>query len=43
MYKCGKCGQTVKELPKGMVRCPACAYRILYKIRPPVTKKAKAE
>ena len=24
MYKCGKCGETFPELPKGVIRCPAC-------------------
>ncbi len=42
MYKCVKCGKEFDELPKGLVRCPSCAYRVLIKLRSPVTKKVKA-
>jgi len=42
MYKCVKCGKEFDELPKGLVRCPNCAYRVLVKTRSPVTKKLKA-
>lgn len=42
MYKCGKCGEKFDKLPRGMIRCPVCAYKVLFKIREPVTKKVKA-
>ena len=42
MYKCGKCHETFKDLPEGLIRCPHCAYKILYKTRPKVTKNIKA-
>ena len=41
-YKCGKCGEMVKELPPGIIRCPACANKILYKTRDPIAKDIKA-
>ena len=43
MYICGKCGKTFDELPKGIIRCPSCAYKVLYRARDPITKKIKAE
>ncbi|MCD6247493.1 MAG: DNA-directed RNA polymerase subunit P [Candidatus Diapherotrites archaeon] len=42
MYKCARCGREFDNMPKGQVRCPFCAYRIVLKVRPPVTKKIKA-
>ena len=42
MYKCGKCGATTETLYDGPVRCPACAYKVLYKVRDPVVKELKA-
>ncbi|MDD5148404.1 MAG: DNA-directed RNA polymerase subunit P [Candidatus ainarchaeum sp.] len=42
MYRCGKCGETFNKLPEGLVRCPACAYKVLYKVRPAVAKTIKA-
>lgn len=42
MYKCGKCGETFERLPDGVIRCPQCAYKILYKLREPVAKEVKA-
>lgn len=41
-YKCGKCGYLVDTLSEGLVRCPSCAYKILYKVRQPVAKTVKA-
>lgn len=37
-FKCGKCGNVVETLSEGLVRCPVCAYKILYKQRQPITK-----
>ncbi len=37
MYKCGKCGTLVEDVSTE-VRCPNCAYKIVYKLRSPVTK-----
>lgn len=42
MYKCIKCEATVEELPKGIIRCPNCAGKILSKLRPAVTREIKA-
>ncbi|MBU0636231.1 DNA-directed RNA polymerase subunit P [Candidatus Micrarchaeota archaeon] len=41
-YKCGKCGDIIETIPDGLVRCPRCAYKVLYKLRQPVSKKVKA-
>ncbi len=42
-YKCGKCGCVVDFTPDGLVRCPSCAYKILYKTRQPVAKNVIAK
>lgn len=42
MYKCGKCGAVFDRLPQGVIRCPQCAYKILYKVRDPIAKEIKA-
>ncbi|MFH1255710.1 MAG: DNA-directed RNA polymerase subunit P [Candidatus Diapherotrites archaeon] len=42
MYKCVKCGEEFNELPKGLVRCPNCAYKIVVKTRDPIAKDIKA-
>jgi DNA-directed RNA polymerase subunit RPC12/RpoP len=41
-YKCGKCGYEIENLAEGLVRCPSCAYKILYKNRQPVAKNVRA-
>ena len=41
MYKCGKCG-TIVETIAYEVRCPNCAYKVLYKTRSPVAKEVDA-
>ncbi len=41
-YRCAKCGNEFDELPKGMVRCPSCAYKIVFKTRDPLAKEIKA-
>ena len=43
MYKCLKCGETFSDLPKGLVRCPSCAYKVIEKLRDPLTSVVKAE
>jgi DNA-directed RNA polymerase subunit RPC12/RpoP len=42
-YKCGKCGYVVDSLSEGLVRCPSCAYKILYKTRQPIAKNVIAK
>ena len=42
MYKCGKCGEKFNKLPDGMVRCPVCAHKVLYKSRVQVAKHVPA-
>lgn len=42
MYRCGKCNQTFEKLQDNLVRCPKCAYKVLYKVREPVVKEIKA-
>jgi DNA-directed RNA polymerase subunit P len=32
MYKCGNCSRVI-EPDKGVVRCPFCGYKILFKER----------
>lgn len=32
MYKCGNCGRVI-ETDEGVVRCPFCGYKILFKER----------
>lgn len=41
MFKCGKCGTVVENLGSE-VRCPNCAYKVLYKGRAPVSKLVPA-
>ncbi|MDO8624775.1 MAG: DNA-directed RNA polymerase subunit P [Candidatus Diapherotrites archaeon] len=42
MFKCGKCG-TVVESITNEVRCANCAYKVLYKMRSPVSKLVSAQ
>ncbi|MBN1940552.1 MAG: DNA-directed RNA polymerase subunit P [Candidatus Diapherotrites archaeon] len=42
MYKCGKCGEKFNKLPDDTIRCPVCAYKVVYKTRPKVAKKVMA-
>ncbi len=42
MYRCKRCEKEFDDMPKNPIRCPNCAYRILEKTRPPVTKTIKA-
>ncbi|MBS3061819.1 MAG: DNA-directed RNA polymerase subunit P [Candidatus Diapherotrites archaeon] len=41
MYKCGKCGTMIESIAYE-VRCPNCAYKILYKQRSSVVKEVMA-
>jgi len=42
MYRCGKCGEVFESLAVGVIRCPQCAYKVLYKGRDPISKEIKA-
>lgn len=42
-YQCQKCGEKFDEIPKGVFRCPACAYKIITKLPQPVSRKIKAQ
>ncbi|MCX8158173.1 MAG: DNA-directed RNA polymerase subunit P [Candidatus Diapherotrites archaeon] len=41
-YRCVACGRVFDTISKSLIRCPSCAYRVVEKVRPPVTKKIKA-
>lgn len=41
-YRCAKCGERVESLPEGLIRCPSCANKILYRLRSDVAKDIKA-
>ena len=41
-YKCAKCGEVLAVMPEGIIRCPACANKILYRVRENVAKDVKA-
>jgi len=42
MYECGKCHKTFNSMPEGLIRCPVCAYKVIYKTRPEIAKTIKA-
>lgn len=42
-YKCAKCGEKITNLPPGIIRCPSCAHKVLYKMRDNVAKEVKAK
>jgi len=42
-FICGKCRNEISSLFEGMVRCPSCGHRILYKARDSIMKEIKAE
>jgi len=41
-FKCAKCGEKLPALPEGIIRCPSCANKIIYKVRDNVAKDVKA-
>ncbi|MBU0662563.1 DNA-directed RNA polymerase subunit P [Candidatus Micrarchaeota archaeon] len=41
-YRCTKCGAVFDQLPKGVIRCPKCASKVLTKTRDQITKVVKA-
>jgi len=41
-YKCVKCGELFDSFAGNVVRCPACASKIIFKVRQPITKEIKA-
>ena len=45
MYKCQNCNKLIEiEISSDKkIQCPYCGFRIIKKIRPPVTKKVLAE
>jgi DNA-directed RNA polymerase subunit RPC12/RpoP len=43
MYRCIICGKQFEGVSGGNIRCPACAGRIVEKMRPPITKKLLAK
>jgi DNA-directed RNA polymerase subunit RPC12/RpoP len=42
-YKCGKCGKSVSTIEEGLVRCPSCGHRVIYKTRESVAKIVKVD
>jgi len=42
-YQCQKCGERFDEIPKGVFRCPTCAYKVIIKLSQPVLRTLKAE
>jgi len=42
-YRCAKCGTEVNNVSEGLVRCPSCGHRILYKTREPIAKEIKSD
>lgn len=42
MYKCAKCGKVFDDLPDRVVRCPSCAYKVVFRVRDPIAKNVKA-
>jgi DNA-directed RNA polymerase subunit RPC12/RpoP len=42
-YKCAKCGDEIKEIYEGSIRCPSCGYKILYKTRDSLAKEVSAD
>ena len=41
-FKCMKCETELELVSEGMVRCPNCGHRIMFKKRDPVVKTIKA-
>ena len=45
IFKCVQCGNTISQEQLSLmleIKCPACGYRVLRKIRPPIVKRVKA-
>jgi len=42
-YRCAKCRTEVQSVPEGLVRCPSCGHRIMYKLRDPLSKEVKTD
>lgn len=42
-YKCAKCSTEVTNVSEGLVRCPSCGHRVLYKTREPISKTIKTD
>ena len=41
-YRCAKCGNVIQSMTPGIIRCPSCANKILFKVRENVAKDIKA-
>jgi DNA-directed RNA polymerase subunit P len=43
-YRCGSCGKDISKSDiKGRLRCPYCGGKMIFKKRPEVVKRVKAE
>jgi len=45
VFKCVQCGNTITQEQLSLmleIKCPACGYRVLRKMRPPIVKRVKA-
>jgi len=45
LYRCVQCGNTITQDQLSLmleIKCPACGYRVLRKMRPPIVKRVKA-
>ena len=45
VFKCVQCGNTITQEQLSLmleIKCPACGYRVLRKMRPPIVKHVKA-
>lgn len=42
MYRCAKCGTEFDRLMEKSIRCPNCAFRIVYKTRDATIKTIQA-
>jgi DNA-directed RNA polymerase subunit RPC12/RpoP len=42
-YVCGNCSTEINSVEDGLLRCPKCGFRIVYKKRDPVAKTIKVD
>lgn len=43
MYRCQKCGNEFENVSEGIIRCPSCAHKVLYRKRDPIGKIVSAD
>jgi DNA-directed RNA polymerase subunit RPC12/RpoP len=43
MYRCGNCNKNLNLKREDPIRCPFCGHKLLFKTRPTIIKKVKAE